>query len=124
VSGKGSSDASMIIDAMDILFTNEDVSGFALVSSDSDFTRLAQRLREAGKNVIGFGRKQTPEPFVIACERFIYTENSINESNNPEEEILVTGSTNDNRPSSKIYIICQGVLDYAEKYTTFVYDSL
>lgn len=75
VSGKGTSDAAMIIEAMDILHTNTNIDGFALVSSDSDFTRLAQRLREAEKDVLGFGRRHTPEPFVRACGRFVYTEN-------------------------------------------------
>ena len=73
-SGKGSSDAVMIIEAMDLLFHHSNLDGFVLVSSDSDFTPLAQRLREAGKHVIGFGQRQTPMPFVTACERFIYTE--------------------------------------------------
>mmetsp|Transcript_63473 Transcript_63473/g.124644 ORF Transcript_63473/g.124644 Transcript_63473/m.124644 type:complete len:317 (-) Transcript_63473:112-1062(-) len=74
IGGKGSSDAVMIIDAIELLFGDR-VDGFALVSSDSDFTPLAQRLREAGKHVIGFGQHKTPPPFVTACERFIYTEN-------------------------------------------------
>lgn len=63
----------MIIDAMDILYS-EKVHGFCLVSSDSDFTRLATRLREAGKLVIGIGEKKTPNPFVVACDKFIYIE--------------------------------------------------
>ena len=73
--GKGSSDAAMIIDAMDILHTNDAVDGFCLVSSDSDFTGLAQRLRQAGKNVLGVGKQGTPKPFVTACDRFVYVEN-------------------------------------------------
>ncbi len=67
--GKNSSDSAMIIDAMDILYTN-DVDGFIIVSSDSDFTRLAVRLRESGKRVIGMGESKTPTPFVRACEKF------------------------------------------------------
>lgn len=63
----------MIIDAMDILYTNR-VDGFCLVSSDCDFTRLATRLREAGKLVIGIGEQKTPTPFISACDRFIYLE--------------------------------------------------
>jgi uncharacterized LabA/DUF88 family protein len=63
----------MIIDAMDILYS-EKVNGFCLVSSDSDFTRLATRLREAGMNVIGIGEKKTPPPFIVACDKFIYIE--------------------------------------------------
>jgi uncharacterized LabA/DUF88 family protein len=72
-SGKNATDSAMIIDAMDILYEGK-VNGFCLVSSDSDFTRLATRLREAGMNVIGIGEKKTPEPFIVACDRFIYIE--------------------------------------------------
>jgi len=71
--GKNATDSAMIIDAMDILY-GDSVDGFCLVSSDSDFTRLATRLREAGKHVIGIGEKKTPEPFIVACDRFIYIE--------------------------------------------------
>lgn len=71
--GKNSSDSALIIDAMDILYS-EKVTGFCIVSSDSDFTRLATRLREAGMKVIGFGEKKTPKPFISACDKFIYLE--------------------------------------------------
>ncbi len=71
--GKNSTDASLIIDAMDVLHAGS-VDGFCLVSSDSDFTRLATRIREAGLVVYGFGERKTPEPFVAACDKFIYTE--------------------------------------------------
>lgn len=71
--GKNSTDSAMIIDAMDILYTT-DVDGFVLVSSDSDFTRLATRLREAGKKVYGMGEKKTPQPFIASCDKFIYIE--------------------------------------------------
>jgi len=72
-SGKNATDSAMIIDAMDILYTGQ-VDGFCIVSSDSDFTRLATRLREAGMKVIGIGEKKTPEPFITACDKFIYIE--------------------------------------------------
>lgn len=72
-SGKNATDSAMIIDAMDLLYS-EKVNGFCLVSSDSDFTRLATRLREASMYVIGIGEKKTPEPFIVACDRFIYIE--------------------------------------------------
>lgn len=72
--GKNSTDSAMIIDAMDILYTGH-CDGFVLVSSDSDFTRLATRLREAGMKVYGMGEKKTPQPFIVACDRFIYIEN-------------------------------------------------
>jgi len=71
--GKNATDSTMIIDAMDLLYAGN-VEGFCLVSSDSDFTRLASRLKESGKRVYGFGEKKTPRPFVAACDRFIYTE--------------------------------------------------
>lgn len=71
--GKNATDSAMIIDAMDLLYTGT-FDGFCIVSSDSDFTRLASRIRESGKRVYGFGEKKTPQPFVAACDRFIYTE--------------------------------------------------
>ncbi len=71
--GKNATDSAMIIDAMDILYS-EKVDGFCLVSSDSDFTKLATRLREAGMQVFGIGEKKTPDPFIVACDKFIYLE--------------------------------------------------
>ena len=71
--GKNATDSAMIIDAMDLLYTDK-FDGFCIVSSDSDFTKLASRIREAGLFVYGFGEKKTPEPFVSACDKFIFTE--------------------------------------------------
>jgi len=71
--GKNATDSAMIIDAMDLLYTNK-FDGFCIVSSDSDFTKLASRIRESGLFVYGFGEKKTPEAFVSACDKFIYTE--------------------------------------------------
>lgn len=71
--GKNATDSALIIDAMDLLYTRR-FDGFCLVSSDSDFTRLAARLREEGLTVYGFGQRKTPSPFVSACDKFIYTE--------------------------------------------------
>jgi uncharacterized LabA/DUF88 family protein len=71
--GKNATDAALIIDAMDILYS-KNVDGFCIVSSDSDFTRLASRLREAGMYVLGMGEKKTPTPFISACEKFKYLE--------------------------------------------------
>jgi uncharacterized LabA/DUF88 family protein/Fe-S-cluster formation regulator IscX/YfhJ len=82
--GKNSSDAALIIDAMDILYSRN-VDGFCIVSSDSDFTRLAARLREAGMTVIGMGEKKTPAPFIAACEKFKYLEVLASMSAKPEE---------------------------------------
>ena len=82
-SGKNSSDSAMIIDAMDILYT-EKVEGFCIISSDSDFTRLVIRLREAGMKVFGIGERKTPSPFIAACDKFTYIEiiNASSNSNN------------------------------------------
>ena len=71
--GKNASDIALVIDAMDLLHSKR-FEGFCLVSSDSDFTRLAMRLREEGATVYGFGEKKTPRAFVAACDKFIYTE--------------------------------------------------
>ena len=89
--GKNATDSAMIIDAMDILYS-EKVDGFCLVSSDSDFTRLATRLREAGMKVFGIGEKKTPKPFIVACDKFIYIEILKNKSDeffdNEESDIV------------------------------------
>ena len=71
--GKNSSDSALIIDAMDILYSQQ-VDAFCIISSDSDFTRLATRLRESGKKVMGIGEKKTPLPFITACDKFVYIE--------------------------------------------------
>lgn len=71
--GKNATDSALIIDAMDLLHSGI-IDGFCLVSSDSDFTRLATRIREAGLSVYGFGEKKTPKPFVAACDKFVFTE--------------------------------------------------
>lgn len=83
--GKNSTDSALIIDAMDILYSGK-VDGFCIVSSDSDFTRLATRLREAGMRVIGIGERKTPPPFIVACDKFIYL------------EIITSASLPDNGP--------------------------
>ena len=82
--GKNATDAAIIIDAMDILYTNE-VDCFAIMSSDSDFTPLVVRLLESGKEVFGFGQKKTPDPFVKACSQFIFTEDLISAARREEE---------------------------------------
>jgi len=90
--GKNASDSALIIDAMDILYTGK-VDGFCIVSSDSDFTRLATRLREAGMKVIGIGEKKTLTPFITACDKFIYIEILKKEPARQQE--------NDNKESSR-----------------------
>jgi len=102
--GKNASDSALIIDAMDILYS-EKVNGFCIVSSDSDFTRLATRLREAGMQVIGIGEKKTPQPFISACNKFIYIE--ILKSAAAEEDTVVKTSpktkiNNQHKPLNKV----------------------
>ncbi len=98
-SGKNSSDSAMIIDAMDILYS-EKVDGFCIVSSDSDFTRLATRLREAGMRVIGIGERKTPNAFIVACDKFIYIEiisvhvkNKVSDSDESSRESVISQET-------------------------------
>lgn len=98
--GKNSTDSSLIIDAMDILYTGK-VDGFCIVSSDSDFTRLATRLREAGMKVIGIGEKKTLNPFITACDKFIYIEILKPETENREENIGNNISKNSTSSSKK-----------------------
>ncbi len=83
-SGKNSTDSAMIIDAMDILYSGS-VNGFCLATSDSDFTRLAMRLRESGMTVIGMGEQKTPEPFRVSCERFFYID-LLSDEEDPDAE--------------------------------------
>ncbi len=90
--GKNATDSAMIIDAMDILHSSK-VDGFCLVSSDSDFTRLATRLRESGMHVIGIGEKKTPQPFIVACDRFIYIEIIGEHDATQKEEIPLPGKS-------------------------------
>jgi uncharacterized LabA/DUF88 family protein len=94
-SGKNATDSAMIIDAMDILYS-EKVNGFCLVSSDSDFTRLATRLREAGMIVFGIGEKKTPDPFIAACDKFIYIEILKSQSEEGETEFSISKSSQKN----------------------------
>ncbi|CAM4074378.1 NYN domain-containing protein [Zobellia nedashkovskayae] len=88
--GKNATDSAMIIDAMDVLYAGK-VNGFCIVSSDSDFTRLATRLREAGMQVFGIGEKKTPNPFIVACDKFIYIE--ILKKEDEEEDSSVSAKT-------------------------------
>ena len=83
--GKNASDIALVIDAMDLLHSGR-FDGFCLVSSDSDFTRLAARIREQGVDVYGFGEQKTPESFRQACRRFIYTENLLPEAGRRQPE--------------------------------------
>jgi hypothetical protein len=84
--GKNASDIALVIDAMDLLHSGR-FDGFCLVSSDSDFTRLAARIREQGVDVYGFGEQKTPESFRQACRRFVYTENLLPEAPTPDRQV-------------------------------------
>lgn len=96
--GKNATDSAMIIDAMDILYSDK-VDGFCIVSSDSDFTRLATRLRESGMKVIGIGEKKTPNPFIVACDRFIFIE--VIEGAKKKKIISTTASAEDKKKDEK-----------------------
>ncbi len=96
--GKNSTDSAMIIDAMDILYSNK-VDGFCIASSDSDFTKLAMRLREAGMYVIGIGEKKTPNPFIVACDKFVYLE--ILKTQEQENEVQNKESTGEKKKTRK-----------------------
>ncbi len=115
--GKNATDSAMIIDAMDILYS-ERVNGFCLVSSDSDFTKLATRLREAGMQVYGIGEKKTPNPFIVACDKFIYIE--IIKQQSAESEVDLLGakapekSTVDKITSKDIKLIASTISDVAD----------
>ena len=111
--GKNATDSAMIIDAMDILYSGK-VNGFCLVSSDSDFTRLATRLREAGMTVFGIGEKKTPNPFIVACDRFIYIEILKQSSINSEESKPEEKSEVDKITPKVVRLIASTISDLAE----------
>ncbi len=115
--GKNATDSAMIIDAMDILYSGM-VNGFCLVSSDSDFTRLATRLREAGMQVIGIGEKKTPNPFIVACDKFIYVEILKNQSAGEEVEPgedQVDESSIDKITNKEIKLVSATISDLADE---------
>ncbi len=116
--GKNATDSAMIIDAMDILYSNK-VEGFCIVSSDSDFTKLATRLREAGMLVIGIGEKKTPQPFIVACDRFIYLEilalkSEADEVDSDKEDHPAT-ERYEQLSSKEIRLISESISDAAEE---------
>lgn len=120
--GKNASDSALIIDAMDILYTGK-VDGFCIVSSDSDFTRLATRLREAGMKVIGIGEKKTLNPFITACDKFIYLEILKPETSNlpdSENKKVTKHSQTKNAPLNKIdpeiiKLLTDSIVDLADE---------
>jgi len=108
-SGKNATDSAMIIDAMDLLYTNK-FDGFCIVSSDSDFTKLAARIREAGLVVYGFGEQKTPDPFVAACDKFIYTEVLRSEEETSTEGFRQT-PTNELKQDTKLVNLIRNAIE-------------
>jgi uncharacterized LabA/DUF88 family protein len=112
--GKNATDSAMIIDAMDILYSDK-VDGFCLVSSDSDFTKLATRLREAGMLVIGIGEKKTPNPFIIACDKFIYIEILRKQSEDKADPKESNKSSFDKITNKEINLIVSSINDLSDE---------
>ena len=109
--GKNASDIALVIDAMDLLHSGR-FDGFCLVSSDSDFTRLAARIREQGADVFGFGEKKTPESFVQACRRFIYTENLLAPvGSDPDDDPGEDADGSSDRPAVEPPEVALAILD-------------
>jgi uncharacterized LabA/DUF88 family protein len=98
-SGKNATDSAMIIDAMDLLYTSK-FNGFCIVSSDSDFTKLASRIREGGLFVYGFGERKTPKAFVSACDKFIFTE--VLRIKDDDSEIISRKTTSELKQDTKL----------------------
>jgi uncharacterized LabA/DUF88 family protein len=117
--GKNATDSAMIIDAMDLLYSGN-VSGFCLVSSDSDFTRLASRIRESGKRVYGFGERKTPRPFVAACDRFIYTDVFVQTPDDAAIKSLKQATNKELRCDSKLLNLIRSAIDAASDETGWV----
>jgi uncharacterized LabA/DUF88 family protein len=108
--GKNATDSAMIIDAMDLVYTRR-FNGFCLVSSDSDFTRLASRIREEGLTVYGFGEQKTPQSFVSACDKFIYTE--VLRIKDEEHTATDKKTTQELKRDTKLVTLLRGAVDAA-----------
>jgi len=108
--GKNATDSAMIIDAMDLLYTDK-FDGFCIVSSDSDFTKLAARIREAGLTVYGFGEQKTPNPFVAACDKFIYTEVLRSEEEKERDHSFKRMSTNELKQDTKLVNLTRSAIE-------------
>lgn len=106
--GKNATDSAMIIDAMDLLYTNN-FNGFCLVSSDSDFTKLASRIRESGLLVYGFGEQKTPSPFVSACDKFIFTE--VLRAKTDENEAIAKKSSSELKRDTKLVSLLRNAVE-------------
>lgn len=106
--GKNATDSAMIIDAMDLLYTGS-FNGFCIVSSDSDFTKLASRIRESGLLVYGFGEKKTPAPFVSACDKFVYTE--VLRAKTDESEAIAKKSSNELKQDTRLVSLLRNAVE-------------
>ena len=106
--GKNATDSAMIIDAMDLLYTDK-FDGFCIVSSDSDFTKLASRIREHGLTVYGFGEQKTPGAFVSACDKFIFTE--VLRSKDDDSELIKRKTTNELKQDTKIVNLLRNAVE-------------
>lgn len=106
--GKNATDSAMIIDAMDLLYTGK-FDGFCLVSSDSDFTKLASRIRESGLLVYGFGERKTPSAFVSACDKFIYTE--VLRAKIDDSEAIARKSTNELKGDARLVSMLRNAVE-------------
>jgi len=112
--GKNATDSAMIIDAMDLLYTGK-FDGFCIVSSDSDFTKLASRIRESGLLVYGFGEKKTPSAFVSACDKFIYTE--VLRAKLDESAAIVKKSTNELKQDTRLVSLLRNAVEASSDET-------
>ncbi|MFA7387115.1 MAG: NYN domain-containing protein [Thiohalobacteraceae bacterium] len=112
--GKNATDSAMIIDAMDLLYTGK-FDGFCIVSSDSDFTKLASRIRESGLLVYGFGERKTPSPFVSACDKFIYTE--VLRAKVDEEEAITRKTTNELKQDTRLVSLLRNAVEASSDET-------
>ena len=106
--GKNATDSAMIIDAMDLLYTSN-FNGFCIVSSDSDFTKLASRIRESGLLVYGFGEKKTPSAFVSACDKFIYTE--VLRVKTDESEVIAKKTSSELKQDTKLVHLLRNAVE-------------
>ena len=106
--GKNATDSAMIIDAMDLLYSGN-FDGFCIVSSDSDFTKLASRIRESGLTVYGFGEKKTPPPFVSACDKFVFTE--VLRAKVGESEAITKKTASELKKDTKLVTLLRNAVD-------------
>lgn len=116
--GKNATDSAMIIDAMDLLYTGN-FNGFCIVSSDSDFTKLASRIRESGLSVYGFGERKTPSAFVSACDKFVYTE--VLRAKTDENEVIAKKTSNELKQDTKLVNLLRNAVEASSDESGWAY---